>query len=260
MPLFKRGDLVRSRAVLPVARTADAKNHFVVDEADPTHFINQPIPLDSSSVQDLPIQAGTVFEVDAVLPWQDPDESASPRYRLELNEYYFDALGDADLEITQKEFFGLNTILDEEHTMPMYAFAEEETLELVVADDGRVPGENELKAWTADDYFPWTVLVKFPNADQLLQYEIDSFLCDDDSADLEDLGYFFPLRPLYVGTGPLLLLSVQPGETEGYDLPRISFFSERLALLACDTDKAIITLQTMFSIAVDLDKGEWCFV
>src|SRR5258708_25099748 len=130
IPAFKRGDLVRSRVALPVGHTATAKSHFVVDEADPTHFVNQPIPLDSSSVQDLPILAGTVFEISAVLPWQDSTETASRRYRLELNDYYFDALAEDDLEITEKEFFGLNTILDEEHTLPMFAFADEEALEL----------------------------------------------------------------------------------------------------------------------------------
>lgn len=260
MPAFKRGDLVRSRAALPVAHTATGKNHFVADEADPTHYVNQPIPLDSAPVQDLPILAGTVFEIDAVLPWQDSAETTRRRYRLELNDHYFDALKDRDLEITEKEFFGLNTILDEEHTLPMYAFADEETLELVSADDCRVPGENELVAWTADEYFPWSVIVTFPDADQLLQYDIDSFLCDDDSADLDEQGYFFALRPLYVAADTTLLLSVQPGETEGYDIPRLGFFSERLAVLACDVEEAIITIKIMFSIAVDLDKGEWRFV
>src|SRR5260370_38172611 len=99
MPAFKRGDLVRSRVALPVAHTATAKSHFVVDEADPTHFVNQPIPLDSASVQDLPILAGTVFEISAGLPWQDSTETASRRYRLELNTYSFDALAHADLRL-----------------------------------------------------------------------------------------------------------------------------------------------------------------
>lgn len=95
MPAFKHGDLVRSRMALPVARAAATKNHFVVDEADPTHFVNQPFPLDSSSVQELPILAGAVFEIDGVLPWQDSTETTSRRYRLELNDYYFDALSTA---------------------------------------------------------------------------------------------------------------------------------------------------------------------
>src|SRR5258708_26987195 len=115
IPAFKRGDLVRSRVALPVARSATAKSHFVVDEADPTHYVNQPIPLDSSSVQDLPIRAGTVFEIDAVLPWQDPTEPASRRYRLELHDHYLDALAESELELTGKTFFGLNTIVDDRH-------------------------------------------------------------------------------------------------------------------------------------------------
>ena len=259
MPAFKRGDLVRSRVALPVSRTATAKSHFVVDKHDPATYHNQPIPLDSSSVQNLPVQAGTVFEVDAVLPWQDLDETEDSRYRLALNDHYFDALRDTDQAITQKEFFGLNTILDEEHTLPMYAFADEAVLELVSADDNRVPGENLLEAWSGDDYFPWTIQVEFPDADQLLCYEIDSWLCDDASAAEDELGYSFALRPLYVGTVPILLLSIKPGQALGYDTPHIDFFSERLAMFSCDEDSQTITLRLQFSIMIDLDNRTWRF-
>ena len=104
------------------------------------------------------------------------------------------------------------------------------------------------------------MIVTFPDADQLLCYEIESFLCDDDAADPDELGYFIALRPLYVAADTTLLLSVQPGETEGYDMPKLGFFSEKLAVLSCDVEEAIITVKVMFSIAVDLEKREWRFV
>jgi hypothetical protein len=75
MPNFKRGDLVLSTVALPVARTALTKSGVATqDSNNPRLFSFKSILISSAPVEGLLIQAGIVFEVDAVLPWDAPDE------------------------------------------------------------------------------------------------------------------------------------------------------------------------------------------
>lgn len=127
MPNFKKGDLVMSTVALPVARTALTKPGAAIqDRNNPQQYSCQSIPINSAPIQGLLIQAGVVFEVDAVLPWNTPDDNPSKCYRLVLNSYHSSQLDEQQRQLTEAEFSSLNIILGEEDTrLPFYTYADD---------------------------------------------------------------------------------------------------------------------------------------
>ena len=134
IPLFKMGDLVRSRVDLPIAHTLRARYESTTrDSIYLQWFSVQNIPVDSSPVQGLPIKRGVVFEVDAVLPWDAPSERTSKRYRLVLNPRRLEELAVPDRQTSEDEFASLRIILaEDDRNIPFfYVYADEEELELL---------------------------------------------------------------------------------------------------------------------------------
>jgi hypothetical protein len=101
--------------------------------------------------------------------------------------------------------------------------------------------------------------LEFPDADQPTYYEIESWLCDDSSADDEEFGYSLSLAPLFIEERqPLLFLKIRPNEDDSYfDMPRIDYFSEGKVTCQMRPDEMTITICIHFRIMIDLDKGEW---
>ena len=142
---------------------------------------------------------------------------------------------------------------------PSFSKSLNQFMEIIHATDNRVSGESLLKAWAGNDYVPWTIHIKFPNPEQILCYEVDSWLCDDEAADDDERGYWLALRPLYVSSAPILLLAVRPGQDLDYDKPRIDFYSERDAAWSIAHGRQTISIVVQFSINIDLDHREWQF-
>ena len=83
-----------SKVALPVARTALTKPGAAVQDPNNPHLYSfSPVPINSASVAGLLIQAGVIFEIDAVLPWNEPEDNTSKRYRLVLNSPSLAATG-----------------------------------------------------------------------------------------------------------------------------------------------------------------------
>ena len=134
IPLFKMGDLVRSRVDLPIAHTLRARYESTTrDSIYLQWFSVQNIPVDSSPVQGLPIKRGVVFEVDAVIAWDAPSERTSKRYRLILNPRRLEELAVPDRQTSEAEFASLRIILaEDDRNIPFfYVNADEEELELL---------------------------------------------------------------------------------------------------------------------------------
>lgn len=258
LPKFKVEDLVSIQVDLPVLATG-SRDKFVIDENNPRIVHNNPIPVDPRPIENLPIRAGTALEIVGVFPTGNSEEMPGKRYKLRLDQYYLDQLSPAQRELTESEFGSLNAILDEQHPMPFFTFANEDELTLLSASDTRTPGERVIQAWTEDDDFPWTVTVEFPDADQTLCYYIDSGLCNDESANDDEYGFFLGLSPLHVGHQHNILdLKVRPSNFEdNYETPRIDFSSERKATCAIDPDNMTITITIHFRTTIDLTTNTW---
>jgi hypothetical protein len=264
MPNFKKGDLVMSTAALAVARTALTKTGAAIqDPNNPQSFSFQSIPINSVPVEGLLIQAGVVFEIDAVLPWGATDEHPPKRYRLVLNPYLWSHLDEQQRQLSEAEFSSLNIILGEKDTeLPFFTYADDADLALVSAMDGRTPGEALVEVWNANDYFPWNITVLFPYVDDVLHYDIQAWLYDDTDEE-EVLGFLLWLRPLYVSDSklePLLTLQVKPDEFLDFSSPSIEFKSERKALCKLDLTEEAIQITVQFRILVDLEQHQWRFV
>ena len=227
-----------------------------------TSYSFPPVPINSASVAGLLIQAGVIFEIDAVLPWNEPDNT-SKRYRLVLNHHHWSQLDAQQRQLSEAEFASLNVILGEEDAeLPFYTYADEGELLLVTATDGRTPGEALVEVWGADDYFPWNITMQFPHADDVLNYDIQAWLYDD-AEEPEALGLSLWLQPLYVydpKLEPLLTLEVKPDRYLDYSIPSIEFQSERKALCRIDVDQATIQVTIQFRVRVDLEQGFWQFL
>lgn len=260
-PKLKVNDLVRSRTELPMLGTG-TKGRLEIDDQDPRLFHVRPVPIDSRPIDRLPIKAGTVFEVVGVFPTADAEEMPGKRYKLSLDRFELDRLDEMDRQATEDEFASLNRILGEEQLMPFFTFADEDQLELVDAFDNRIPGENTVEVWGGGDYFPWTITVEFPDADQPIYYEIESWLCDDASADDDEFGYSLSLTPLFIPERhPVLFLKIRPNEDDSYyDTPRIDYFSEGNISFQVRPDEMEMTIRIHACIVIDLDKGEWWYL
>ena len=265
MPTFKKGDLVMSTVALPVVRTALTKPGAAIRDPNNHQLYSfPPVPIDSAPVMGLLIQAGVVFEVDAVLPWNAPEENISKRYRLVLNHHHWSQLDEHQRRLSEAEFASLNIILGEEDAeLPFYTYADDADLVLIAAVDGRTPGEALVAVWAADDYFPWNISVQFAGVEDVLSYDVQAWLYDDADDEAEGLWFELWLEPLYVSDPkqePLLMLRVKPDDYLDFSSPSIEFQSERKAVCRIDVDKAAIQITIQFRIHVDLEQLRWQFL
>ena len=269
MPTFKKGDLVTSIVALPVARTELTKEGSVFqDPSDLQRFHVQSIPINSSPVRGLLIKSGVVFEVDAALPWDDIEDEATKQYRLVLATHYLQGLHEAECQLVEAEFASLNTILGESNDkLPFYTYANEEEIILRSAIDGRVPGEAVVDVWPADENFPWTVRLHFPNADEVLRFDIQAWFYTDenDSEKPEDSVECFGLwlRPRYAHepqSKVILSLVARPGKWLDLEQPVVAFHSCREAQCILNMEDQTIDIFFRFSIWVDIEKQHWGFM
>jgi hypothetical protein len=266
MPNFKKGDLVMSTAALAVARTARTKPGAAIqDPNNPQLFSFQSIPINSAPVEGLLIQAGVVFEIDAVLPWDATVEYPPKRYRLVLNPYHWSQLDEQQRQLSEAEFSSQNIILGEKDTqLPFYTYADDADLALVSAIDGRTPGESLVEAWTADEDFPWTVRLHFPVAEEVLRYDIQAWLSDNDDSNSTDDAWNFLLWlcPLYVSKPDeeaLLTLEATPGTWGDVEQPIIHFQAHGKAQCILDLAEQTIDIVIRFTILTDLEQHRWEF-
>jgi hypothetical protein len=215
------------------------------------------LAIDNALVQGLLVKAGVVFEVDAVLSWDDPEEENSQRYRLVLQGHYLTILDETECQLTEAEYFRLNSILGMKGTkFPFYVFADEEALVLHSVVDGRIPDETVVEVWTADDNFPWTIRLKFPTTEEVLRYDIQAWLYDED-AEMQGMWFLLWLRPLYVtahDASALLILEVKPSKWPDLEQPTINFQSERKAQCILDVEEHTIEIVMHFSFLIDLEQ------
>lgn len=269
MPTFKKGDLVTSVVALPVARTELTKEELVFqDRSDPHRFHVQAIPINSSPVRGLLIKPGVVFEVDAVLPWDDFEDEATKQYRLVLATHYLPGLAEAECQLVESEFTSLNTILGESNDkLSFYAYAKDEEIVLRSAIDGRVPGEAVASVWPADENFPWTVRLQFPSADDVLRFDIQAWFYSDENdgeypeGSVDCFGIW--MRPRYARqpqSKVILSLLARPGKWLDLEQPIIAFHSCREAQCIVNLEEQTIDIVFRFSIWVDLQQQNWGFI
>ena len=264
MPTFKKGDLVMSTVALPVARTALTKPGAAIqDPNNPQLYSFPPVPIDSAPVAGLLIQAGVIFEVDAVLPWNAPDNT-SKRYRLVLNHHHWSQLDEQQRRLSEAEFASLNIILGEEDAeLPFYTYADDARPRTRRGSRRANARRGAGGVWAADDYFPWNISVQFPGVEDVLSYDVQAWLYDDADDEAEGLWFELWLEPLYVSDPkqePLLTLRVKPDDYLDFSSPSIEFQSERKAVCRIDVDEAAIQITIQFRIHVDLEQLRWQFL
>ncbi len=216
--------------------------------------------IDSSPIAGLSINAGVVFEVDAVLPWDDEKDKTGKRYRIELNRHVLDQMADEENTVSEREFKSLNLVLGEED-QPIVVYADESDLELVAAFDGGIPGKITIPVWNQSEQFPWTIVLTFAAQGDFLRYRIESWLVDDGDDDDPVVRYMLDIFPLYAKPNdePLLTLTVSPGDYDEWERPVVAFSAKRGAAFRLDSTQEMMFVDLGFQIIVDLDQGKWEF-